>query len=140
MKSHELFSCSWKSLKSKQELLPVFLAHIYNAISAQWIPTTQDAESFLLLYNGPLQRNDENEVIRKKKRKSKQQANKEMYYQINEISFELLVETILTLMSYAFLLTELRVLGRLPFTRKTRKFWLENEMVHTIPFETFQKL
>ena len=31
-------------------------------------------------------------------------------------------------------------MGRLPFTRKTRKFWLENEMVHTIPFETFQKL
>ena len=31
-------------------------------------------------------------------------------------------------------------LGRLPFTRKTRKFWLENEMVHTIPFETLQNL
>ena len=30
--------------------------------------------------------------------------------------------------------------GHLPFTWKTRKFWLENEMVHTIPFETFQKL
>ena len=30
--------------------------------------------------------------------------------------------------------------GRLPLTRKIRKFWLENEMVHTIPFETFQKL
>ena len=30
--------------------------------------------------------------------------------------------------------------GRLPFTRKTRKFWLENEMVHTIPSETFRKL
>lgn len=24
--------------------------------------------------------------------------------------------------------------GSLLFTRKTRKFWLENEMVHTIPF------
>ena len=33
-----------------------------------------------------------------------------MYYQINEISFELPMETILTLMIYAFLLTELRVL------------------------------
>ena len=30
--------------------------------------------------------------------------------------------------------------GRLPFTRKTRKFWLENEMIHTVPFDTFQKL
>ena len=45
----------------------------------------------------------------KKKEKSKQQANKEMYYQINEISFKLPMEAILTLMSYAFLLTELRV-------------------------------
>ena len=25
-------------------------------------------------------------------------------------------------------------------SRKTRTFWLENEMVHTIPFESFQKL
>ena len=33
-----------------------------------------------------------------------------------------------------------RVQGRLPLTRKTWKFWLENEMVHTIPFETDQKL
>lgn len=70
MKSRELFSCSRKSLKSKQELLPVFLTRICNAISAQWIPTTQDAENFLLLYNGPLQRNDENEVIREKKEKA----------------------------------------------------------------------
>ena len=31
-------------------------------------------------------------------------------------------------------------LGRLPFTPNAWKFWLENEMVHTIPFETFQKL
>ena len=30
--------------------------------------------------------------------------------------------------------------GRVPFTRKTRKFWMENEMIHTVPFETFQKL
>ena len=30
--------------------------------------------------------------------------------------------------------------GCLPFTRKTRKFWLENEITHTFPFETFQKL
>ena len=28
----------------------------------------------------------------------------------------------------------------LPFTRITWKFWLENEMVYAIPFETFQKL
>ena len=33
-----------------------------------------------------------------------------------------------------------RLQGRLPFTRNAWKFWLENEMVHTIPFETFQKL
>ena len=33
-----------------------------------------------------------------------------MYYQMNEISFELPMETILTLMIYSFLLTELRVL------------------------------
>ena len=26
------------------------------------------------------------------------------------------------------------------FTRKTRKLWLENEMVHTIPFETFSEI
>ena len=32
------------------------------------------------------------------------------------------------------------VQGRLPFTQKTWKFWLENEMVRTIPFETFPKL
>ena len=25
------------------------------------------------------------------------------------------------------------------FTRKTKKFWLENEMVHAIPLEKFQK-
>ena len=30
--------------------------------------------------------------------------------------------------------------GRLPFTRNAWNFWLENEMVHTIPFETFHKL
>ena len=29
---------------------------------------------------------------------------------------------------------------RLRFTRKTRKFWLESEIIHTVPFETFQKL
>ena len=31
-------------------------------------------------------------------------------------------------------------LGRLPFTRNAWKLGLENEMVHTIPFETFHKL
>ena len=31
-------------------------------------------------------------------------------------------------------------LGRLPFTQNTWKYWLENEILHTILFETFQKL
>ena len=30
--------------------------------------------------------------------------------------------------------------GALTIYKDTRKFWMENEMVHTIPFETFQKL
>lgn len=30
--------------------------------------------------------------------------------------------------------------ARLPFTQKTRKLWLQNKLLHTIPFETFQKL
>ena len=29
---------------------------------------------------------------------------------------------------------------RLPLTRETQKSWLENKMVCTIPFKTFQKL
>ena len=37
-------------------------------------------------------------------------------------------------------MNETRNKRRLLFTRKTRKFWLENEMVHTIPFGTFYKL
>ena len=41
----ELFSCSRKSLRSKQELLSVFLAHFFNAISAQWKKTAMDPDN-----------------------------------------------------------------------------------------------
>ena len=50
-----------------------------------------------------------------------------------------LMPHLISLVKTCFKLWE-RKEGLLPFMWKTWKFWLENEMVHTIPFETFQKL